>query len=68
MINFRFLPSVTTRERGAIPGCLPPGRDDHMARDHLGRPWIEVAASIVSSRKGRNACIKCGEMVCEHRK
>jgi hypothetical protein len=34
---------VITRERGVIPGCIPAGRDSHMAVDGLGRPWIEVA-------------------------
>ena len=34
---------VITRKRGVIPGCIPAARDNHMAVDGLGRPWIEVA-------------------------
>ena len=34
---------VIIRKRGVIPGCIPAGRDSHMAVDSLGRPWLEVA-------------------------
>jgi hypothetical protein len=34
---------VIARKRGVIPGCIPAGRDSHMAVDSLGRPWLEVA-------------------------
>jgi hypothetical protein len=81
MIDFTSQQRVTTRERGVIPGCRPPGRDSHMAVDSRGRPWVEVARqpstidawlaelrqSVTNSRKGRNACTRCGEMKCEHR-
>jgi hypothetical protein len=34
---------VIARKRGVIPGCIPAGRDSHMAVDSLGRPWLEAA-------------------------